>query len=208
MVESDDVLGLMKVVYAIYVTVVVCLIGLYGLRVTRGVNREPTAARGRLYAYGFYVWIGVLVFVGVGLHALTYDKIPWVKWDLRRHQTQVDREFKIAIADYAFHLPSASLNIVKGQMVRFNLESKDYTYGFGLFREDGTMVFQMQVVPGSRNDLVWKFDESNNYTIRSTEYSGPKGGNLVVRDAVVVAAAESGAVASTDPFVPAGPVRD
>ncbi|MBI5042367.1 MAG: hypothetical protein HZC10_00720 [Nitrospirae bacterium] len=49
------------------------------------------------------------------------------------------------------------------------------------------MAFQMQVVPGHKNDLVWKFDKSGNYTIRSTEYSGPKGGNLFARNVVVVA---------------------
>ncbi len=49
------------------------------------------------------------------------------------------------------------------------------------------MLFQMQVVPESRNDIVWKFDKKGNYTIRSTEYAGPRGGNLFVKNAVLVA---------------------
>ena len=52
---------------------------------------------------------------------------------------------------------------------------RDLTYGFGLFRPDNSMVFQMQVVPGHRNDILWQFDRPGVYTIRSTEYSGPAG---------------------------------
>ena len=45
----------------------------------------------------------------------------------------------------------------------------------------------MQVVPGSTNDLVWKFEKPGKYSIRSTEYSGPKGGNILIKNAVAVA---------------------
>jgi cytochrome c oxidase subunit 2 len=48
------------------------------------------------------------------------------------------------------------------------------------------MMFQMQVVPGHANDILWVFDKPGTYTIRSTEYSGPDGWNIVLKDAVVV----------------------
>jgi len=50
------------------------------------------------------------------------------------------------------------------------------------------MVFQMQVVPGHRNDILWKFDKPGIYSIRSTEYSGPKGVSMIIKDAVEVLA--------------------
>lgn len=181
MVESSNVLSLMKVVYVIYVMLISSLIGTYTLGIT---SKKQIWPKIRIPIYG---WIGFLVFVGVGIHILTFNKIPWVKWDLSRDRIKADQEFNITIADYKFQMPEKRLFIGEGQTVRFNLESRDYTYGFGLFREDGTMVFQMQVVPGSRNDLVWKFDRSGTYSIRSTEYSGPKGGNLLVKNAVVIA---------------------
>lgn len=180
MIESSDVLSLMKVVYTVYVMLVMSLIGLYALGITRIKQILPKIK------IPFYGWIGLLVFAGVGIHIMTFSKVPWVKWDLNRDKIKADQEFSIAIADYKFQLPEKHLIIKEGQTVRFNLESKDYTYGFGLFREDGTLVFQMQVVPGSRNDLVWKFNKSGAYSIRSTEYSGPKGGNLLVKNAVVI----------------------
>ncbi|GAB4416052.1 MAG: hypothetical protein OHK0032_12150 [Thermodesulfovibrionales bacterium] len=181
MVESSNVLGLMKAVYTIYVMLILSLIGICAIGIT---SKKQIPLKVRIPIYG---WIGFLIFVGVGIHILTFNRIPWVKWDLNRDSIRADQEFNIAIADYKFQLPDKRLFIGEGQTVRFNLESKDYTYGFGLFREDGTMVFQMQVVPGSRNDLIWRFDRSGTYSIRSTEYSGPKGGNLLVKNAVVIA---------------------
>ena len=52
------------------------------------------------------------------------------------------------------------------------------------------MVFQMQVVPGHRNDILWEFDKNGVYTIRSTEYSGPKGVFMIIEDAVEVSGCE------------------
>jgi cytochrome c oxidase subunit 2 len=73
-----------------------------------------------------------------------------------------------------------------GEHVVFNATSNDLTYGFGIFRADHTMVAQMQVVPQSKNDLMWKFEKNGTYYVRSTEYSGPKGARMVARDAIVV----------------------
>jgi cytochrome c oxidase subunit 2 len=90
------------------------------------------------------------------------------------------------MANHEFQLPSPKLIITNNQKVRFIVESKDLTYGFGLFRHDNSMVFQMQVIPGHVNDILWQFDRPAVYSIRSTEYSGPKGINMIVRDAVQV----------------------
>lgn len=180
MIESSNILSLVKVVYVIYTVVVFSMVGMYiyGLTAKKKIRTKIKVP--------FYGWVGFLVFVGVGLHILTFHKIPWVKWDMNRSAIKVDKEFNIAIAGYEYQLPQEQLVIQKGETVRFNLESKDYTYGFGLFRENGSMVFQMQVVPGHMNDLVWKFDKPGNYTVRSTEYSGPKGADLIARNAVIV----------------------
>ena len=194
MIESSDVLSLVKVVYVVYSVVVFSLIGMYiyGLTTKKKVNPKIKVP--------FYGWVGFLIFVGVGLHILTFHKIPWVKWDMNRNAIKVDKEFNVAIANYEYQLPDKQLVIQKGDTVRFNLESKDYTYGFGLFRKNGTMVFQMQVVPGHRNDIVWKFDKPGNYTIRSTEYSGPKGADLIAKNAVIVSLEPAAAQVEPQPM--------
>ncbi len=180
MIESTNIFSLLKVVYVVYVVVVFSLMGMYILGLTA---RKKIKTRIKVPFYG---WVGFLVFFGIGIHILTFHKVPWVKWDLTRNTIKADREFNIAIANYEYQLPEKQLVIQNGETVRFNLESKDYTYGFGLFRENGTMLFQMQVVPGHRNDLVWKFNKPGNYTIRSTEYSGPRGADLFAKNAVIV----------------------
>ena len=90
------------------------------------------------------------------------------------------------MADHEFQLPAERLVVAVGEKVRFDVTSDDLTYGFGVFRPDNSMVFQMQVVPGHRNDVLWEFTEPGLYTIRSTEYSGPKGFDMVVEDVLEV----------------------
>lgn len=92
----------------------------------------------------------------------------------------------VTVEDHEFKLPENPVRLKAGEPVEFIVYSKDLTYGFGVFREDGTMVFQMQVVPGYENRIVWVFEEPGVYTIRSTEYSGPKHPYMVVEDAIVV----------------------
>ena len=50
----------------------------------------------------------------------------------------------------------------------------------------GTVVFQMQVLPGMENRLVWRFDEAGSYDVRSTEYSGPRHSEMYIPDAIRV----------------------
>lgn len=180
MIESNDVLDVMKIVFITYMTIIISFMGMYGASLSSK-GEKPLKVK-----VAFYTWMAFLVFCGIGLHVLTFTTIPWVKWDLTRADMEVSHEFNIVMADQQFQLPEEKLMIPKGKMVRFNVESKDLTYGFGIFREDGSMVFQMQVVPGSKNDLVWKFEKPGKYSIRSTEYSGPRGGNLFMKDVVEV----------------------
>jgi len=92
----------------------------------------------------------------------------------------------IRMEDHQFILPEEPIVIPLGEPVEFKVYSEDLTYGFGVFREDGMLVFQMQVVPGYENRLVWVFTEPGNYTIRSTEYSGPEHPYMYIEDAIVV----------------------
>ena len=60
------------------------------------------------------------------------------------------------------------------------------------------MVTQMQVVPKSRNDLMWRFEKNGTYYVRSTEYSGPKGAKMVAQNAVVVTGCDQDDVRAVD----------
>lgn len=96
------------------------------------------------------------------------------------------KEIAINISDYNFQLPENPVELKVNEPVKFKVFSQDVTYGFGVFRSDGTLVFQMQVLPGYTNEILWIFQKDGKYTIRSTEYSGPENWKMVLKDAIVV----------------------
>ena len=180
MIDSNIVLTGQTIAYTLYVLVIMALMGWFAYKITRdGSGKVVKSAI-------FYSFVGFLIFLGVSLHIVTHETIPWKPMDLNRAEIKADQEFNITMENHEFRLPTSKLIIKKNKIVRFNVVSKDLTYGFGLFRRDNTMAFQMQVIPGHINDILWQFDRPEVYSIRSTEYSGPKGINMIVRDVVEV----------------------
>ena len=93
----------------------------------------------------------------------------------------------IHVENYHFIMPQTPIILPLGKVVQFTVVSSDVTYGFGVFRKDGTMVFQMQVVPEPyKNTLLWTFDQPGFYDVRSTEYSGPLNPLMFVPNAIQV----------------------
>ena len=136
------------------------------------------------------IWLGVLFTIAViGNIIFLSPLLPSMQY-----QAYLDKEpvktIVITMEDHQFILPENPIEIPLGEPVEFKVYSNDLTYGFGVFRKDGTMVFQMQVVPGYENRIVWVFDEPGVYTIRSTEYSGPEHPYMVLYDVIVVGGGE------------------
>ena len=179
MVDSALVLKGQTIAYTFYCIVILLVMGWFALKITRGTGGVVKPAL-------FFTFVGFLTVLGVSLHIITYNTIPWTEMDLKRHEISPDKSFAIEVANHEFKLPAEKMVVEVGEIVEFDVTSKDLTYGFGVFREDQSMVFQMQVVPGHRNDILWKFVNPGVYTIRSTEYSGPKGTAMIVENAVEV----------------------
>jgi len=180
MVDSKIVLTGQTLAYTFYCIVIILLIIWFSFKVTG--KGKGSAVKPAL----FYTFVGFLTVLGVSLHIITYNTIPWAEMDLNRSDYKPDKTFEITVKDHNFILPSEKLIINVDDKVLFDVTSEDLTYGFGLFRSDNSMMFQMQVVPGHRNDLLWHFDREGIYTIRSTEYSGPRGVFMIKKDAVHV----------------------
>lgn len=183
---SLELLKFHWVAYTIYALFIVSLIAWFGINLTR---KEKIKSIVRIPFYGY---IGFLVAAGVGHHIFTYNAIPWVEEDMKRHEIKPDVVYKIEVKDHKWKLPAKPMVAKKGQKVLFDVRSKDLTYGFGLFRKDGTMVMQMQVVPKYKNDILWTFNECGKFDLTSTEYAGyaeydEKGHDLMlVKDAVEI----------------------
>ncbi len=180
MIDSQVVLNGQTIAYTCYCIAILLLMGWFAIQVTKkGKNNRVKPAL-------FYSFVGMLVVLGVSLHIITYNTIPWTHMDLNRGDFEPDRSFNIVVENHEFILPADQLVAEVGEIVEFDVTSNDLTYGFGLFRQDNSMILQMQVVPGHRNDILWKFEEPGEYTIRSTEYSGPKGIAMIVKNAVKI----------------------
>jgi len=181
MADSIDVLATLKLVYGIYAFIAISLIGWFGYRITKAKD-DRTGAKPAI----FWTYVAVLAVIGTGLHILTYNTVPWVPYDLDRANIEPAAIFDIAYEDHQMSFSDLPMNVGCGEYVVFNATSNDLTYGFGIFRADHTLVAQMQVVPQSKNDLMWRFDKNGTYYVRSTEYSGPQGARIVARDAIIV----------------------
>ncbi len=166
--DSLELLAFHNVAYSIYAFLIISVIAWFGYNLTKKEKAEPFV---RIPFYGF---VGFLVVAGVGHHIFTYNTIPWVAEDITRHQITPDQTFNFEITDHKWKLPQEKILIECGQKVLFDVKSNDLVYGFGLFRQDGTMVTQMQVSPGSKNDILWTFNHNGELDLVSTEYSGPK----------------------------------
>ena len=178
-IDSSVVLWGQTIMYTAYCLAIISLVWWFATRITR------PAGSSRITPKVFYTWVGFLAVLGVSLHLVTYNTIPWVKDDLNGSDDYA-ASYDITVGDHTWQLPEETMQVPCNELVRFSVTSTDLTYGFGLFREDNSMVAQMQVVPGHDNDLLWTFEADGVYSIRSTEYSGPEGDGMVVPDAVEV----------------------
>jgi cytochrome c oxidase subunit 2 len=118
--------------------------------------------------------------MGVGHHIFTYNTIPWVSQDITRDQITPDATYKFEIEKHKWVDMPKRVTVQCGQTIEFDVRSRDLVYGFGLFRQDGSMVMQMQVNPGTDvngildpNDILWTFNHNGLFDVISTEYSGP-----------------------------------
>ena len=131
-------------------------------------------------------WLFVLIGVFLIFNVVTLSPlVPWQRW-LLWSRPEPNQTVRVEFGDYAIQLPSTGVEVKVGEYVEFVATSADVTYGLGVFRKDGSMLFQEQVLPGRENRIVWKFDEAGLYDVRSTEYSGPRHSEMYIPDAIRV----------------------
>ena len=171
------VIGIM---YTVYTLLALTAFGWFSYALTR---KEKVNLK---FKISITSWIILLSVTAVIFHIITYTKLPWVKWEILGKRLMPKKEITVNIKDYKFQLLEDPITIRKGDPIKFTVFSDDVTYGFGVFRTDGTLVFQMQVLPARSNEITWIFQDEGKYTIRSTEYSGPENWKMVLKDTIVV----------------------
>jgi cytochrome c oxidase subunit 2 len=173
--NSVELLSFHWMAYSIYALLIISVIAWFAYNLTRE-DKANTMVR-----IPFYGYIAFLVAGGVGHHIFTYNAIPWVSQDISRHDIKPDATYEFEIKDHKWtgNFPK-HVTVQCGQTIKFDVHSRDLVYGFGLFRQDDTLVTQMQVNPGTdvngildSNDLLWTFNHNGVFDLTSTEYSGP-----------------------------------
>jgi len=171
--NSLELLSFHEVAYTIYALLIISVIAWFGYNLTRTETKS-------IVRIPFYGYIAFLVAGGVGHHIFTYNTIPWVSQDITRHEIKPDATYKFEIEDHKWIGLPKKITVQCGQTIEFDVRSRDLVYGFGLFRQDGSLVMQMQVNPGTDvngildpNDILWTFNHNGVFDLTSTEYSGP-----------------------------------
>ena len=171
--NSVELLAFHNVAYTIYAALIISVIAWFGYNLTRE-NAKPVVR------IPFYTYIAFLVAMGVGHHIFTYNAIPWVSQDISRDSITPDASYEFEMENHKWIGLPKKITIQCGQTIKFDVKSRDLVYGFGLFRQDGTLVTQMQVNPGTdvngildSNDILWTFRHNGVFDLTSTEYSGP-----------------------------------
>lgn len=171
---------LIGILYGLYVFLVLTsmVLFVYGLTSKKKIGLK--------FKISIYTWIIFLIISVLTFHMIMHLKFPSSSLEILGRKIIPKKEVSINIADYKFNLPEDPVRLKADEPVRFSVSSQDVTYGFGVFRSDGTLVFQMQVLPGRLNQMMWIFHDEGKYTIRSTEYSGPENWKMVLKDAIMV----------------------
>jgi cytochrome c oxidase subunit 2 len=89
MTDSSLVLYGQTIAYTCYAIVIILVIAWFGFVVTRkGKGNKVSKTL-------FYSFVTMLVILGVSLHIVTFNTIPWVSMDLDRKNIEADQVFDI-----------------------------------------------------------------------------------------------------------------
>ena len=111
-----------------------------------------------------------LVIVVIGLIALLLGTIFYVPYG----ESAGSRKQVVLVTGVQFAWAVSPQVVRAGVPVEFLIGSRDVNHGFGLYDPSGTLITQVQVVPGATQKLVWTFDEPGRYRILCLEFCGAK----------------------------------
>lgn len=116
-----------------------------------------------------------LVVVVVGLIALLIGTIFYVPYG----KTAGPRKQVVRVTGVQFAWAIEPATVRADTPVEFMIGSRDVNHGFGLYDPSGTLLTQVQVVPGKTQKLVWTFEKPGGYQILCLEFCGAKHHEMV-----------------------------
>lgn len=123
-----------------------------------------------------WVIIIIIIFIAFSVSTLSYLPYPYAHSNIK--PTMIVDVQGQQFAWCLSNPPSFGTGCVSnypipvGNTVLFNVTSKDVTHGFGVYDSDGAILFQVQVMPGFYNSIMYQFTSPGTYYIRCLEFCG------------------------------------
>ena len=116
--------------------------------------------RGRLF------WL--VIVAGVAVTFLTLKE-----WPIAGHASAAPKPDVVIQANgHQFRWELDRDTVQTGQLVEFQLTSKDVNHGFAVYKDKNTLLAQAQAMPGYTNKLQIRFAEPGDYEVLCLEYCG------------------------------------
>lgn len=150
---------------------------------------DKDTAKKKVYKVRAQYFFG-LVIVAIVLLFVTLRMLPFPQFqdDPEAHITVIAKqwfwEMKHGTPDSEEPSKFGSIDVPVDKVVAFHVTSGDVTHNFGVYTHDGTLITQVQAMPGYTHEILHKFTTPGEYHILCLEYCGvPHGimmGKLIV----------------------------
>jgi cytochrome c oxidase subunit 2 len=124
---------------------------------------EPAENRLRLRLLAVFGVLALLLF------ALTLHAYPYPRFRTEALGVPVDTVGVLG-AQWGWSLDRTT--VPAHVPVEFVVRSKDVNHDFAVYDAGGTLLVQVQAMPGYANRLIYRFDHPGTYTVRCLEYCG------------------------------------
>ncbi len=110
------------------------------------------------------------------LFVAALSAVPYVS------SSKPDQIISVKARMFSFQLSQDTVEV--GKLIEFRVAAEDVTHGFGVYDSTGSLMGQVQAMPGYVNRLRLRFDHPGLYHIFCLEFCGPL--HHQMRDSVIV----------------------
>ena len=169
----------MNITFLAWIFVIGALIAIVGVGAANYSTTHPDTPDKHSLARFESHWtiIILIIFVVFGVSTLTLMPYPYAHSNVKPTMT-VD----VQASQFSWCLSNPpnwgspncvnNFQIPVGNTVLFLVNSSDVTHGFGVYDSQGTLLFQVQVMPGFVNSIMYQFTTPGTYYIRCREFCG------------------------------------
>lgn len=136
-----------------------------------GGGRFTTAAAEQRAQKGWELF-RVLAFSGLVISLVFVTFFTLVRFPVPPQHGVLDADQVISAVGQQWSWELSTNQVKAGELVEFDVTSKDVNHGFAIYNSSGELVTQVQAMPGVTNKLLYTFPKSGTYAILCLEYCG------------------------------------